>query len=158
MDGIGIRLDEKTDSVGTGEDGSVRDLANKSVLIVAATNRPDMLDEALTRPGRFDRSVYVPPPDLQARLEILKICTKTMPVKDVDLSALAARTENYTGADLKNLCREAALLSLTEDLSSDLVTEEHLIKALSIVRPSLNPSLLNKYQQGSSQGKKLFVL
>lgn len=53
---------------------------------------------------------------------------------------------------------QAALLSLTEDLSSDLVTEEHLIKALSIVRPSLNPFLLNKYQQGSSQGKKLFVL
>ncbi|XP_062621901.1 ATPase family gene 2 protein homolog B-like [Saccostrea cucullata] len=156
MDGIGIRLDEKTDSQ-TGEDGSVIDLANKSVLVVAATNRQDMLDEALTRPGRFDRSVFVPPPDVQGRLEILKICTKSMPMKDADLSELAAKTENYTGADLKNLCQEAALLALTENLSSDIITEEHLKTALSIVKPSITPSLLAKYKHCPKE-KKLFVL
>ncbi|XP_062617064.1 ATPase family gene 2 protein homolog B-like [Saccostrea cucullata] len=154
MDGIGIRLDEKTDSLQTGEDGSVIDLANKSVLVVAATNRQDMLDEALTRPGRFDRSVFVPPPDIQGRLEILKICTKTMPVKDANLTDLATKTENYTGADLKNLCREAALLALTENFSSDVITGEHLDTALSIVKPSITLSLLSKYKQE----KKLFVL
>ncbi|XP_061173883.1 ATPase family gene 2 protein homolog B-like isoform X2 [Saccostrea echinata] len=156
MDGIGIRLDEKTDSLQTGEDGLVPDIANKSVLVVAATNRLDMLDEALTRPGRFDRSVFVPPPDIQGRLEILKICTKTMPMKDADLSELAIKTENYTGADLKNLCREAALLALTENLSSDVITGEHLNTALSIVKPSITSSLLTKYKHCPKE-KKLII-
>lgn len=85
------------------------------VLVIAATNRPDMIDEALLRPGRFDKILYVPPPDLEGRLEILEIKTRGMKVgSDVDLGILAKRTEFFTGADLENLCREAALIALRE--------------------------------------------
>ncbi|CAG8557304.1 28413_t:CDS:10 [Dentiscutata erythropus] len=86
-----------------------------SVLVVGATNRPDMLDAALLRPGRFDKLIYVPPPDLSAREQILKIYTSNMPLSDdVDLNLIAKQTELYTGADLKNLCRESAIISLRE--------------------------------------------
>ncbi|CAG8461521.1 11874_t:CDS:10, partial [Ambispora gerdemannii] len=86
-----------------------------SVLVVGATNRPDLLDVALLRPGRFDKLIYVPPPDLQARREILKIYTINMPVSnDLDLDSIAKKTEMYTGADLKNVCREAAIIALKQ--------------------------------------------
>ena len=85
------------------------------VVVIAATNRPDIIDPALLRPGRFDRLIYVPPPDKQARLEILKVHTKSVPLSpDVNLEALAEKTEGYTGADLEALVREATMISLRE--------------------------------------------
>ncbi|MGC9097128.1 MAG: ATP-binding protein, partial [Infirmifilum sp.] len=73
----------------------------EGVVVIAATNRPDIIDPALLRPGRFDRLIYVPPPDEKARLEIFKVHTKRMPLaEDVDLAELAKRTEGYTGADI----------------------------------------------------------
>ena len=88
----------------------VRDKIIRDVLVVAATNRPDSIDGALLRPGRCDRMIYVPPPDLEARLEILKIYTRSSPVgDDVDLDNIAVDTEQYSGADLENLCREVRL-------------------------------------------------
>ena len=81
--------------------------AVKDVVIVAATNRPDAIDEALTRPGRIDRIIYVPPPDLEARLQILRVHTRASPLaEDVDLEELGLRTKLFSGADLENLCRE----------------------------------------------------
>ncbi|MGC9106221.1 MAG: AAA family ATPase, partial [Thermoprotei archaeon] len=83
------------------------------VVVIAATNRPDILDPALLRPGRFDRLIYVPPPDKRARLEILKVHTRNVPLaQDVNLEALAEKTEGYTGADLEALVREATMLVL----------------------------------------------
>ncbi|KAF9427379.1 hypothetical protein BGZ76_002362, partial [Entomortierella beljakovae] len=83
------------------------------VLIVAATNRVDLIDKALLRPGRFDRVVYVPPPDMEARRQILGIYTRDIPLADdVDLDSIAQTTEMYTGADLQNVCREAAMIAL----------------------------------------------
>jgi transitional endoplasmic reticulum ATPase len=77
------------------------------VVVMAATNRPDMLDDALLRPGRFDKLLYVPPPDEAARLEILRILTAHIPLGDcVDLQSLALVTDLFSGADLSNLCRE----------------------------------------------------
>lgn len=83
-----------------------------NVILIAATNRPDILDPALLRPGRFDRQIVVPPPDLQGREEIIKVHTRGKPLaKDVDLEVLARRTAGFTGADLANVVNEAAILT-----------------------------------------------
>ena len=85
------------------------------VVVIAATNRPDILDPALLRPGRFDRLIYVPPPDKIARLEILKVHTRNVPLaEDVNLETIAEKTEGYTGADLEAVVREATMLMLRE--------------------------------------------
>lgn len=85
----------------------ISSLTVKDVLIVAATNRPDAIDEALLRPGRIDRIIYVPPPDVEARLQILRVHTRASPLaEDVDLEEFALNTELFSGADLENLCRE----------------------------------------------------
>lgn len=85
----------------------ISSLTVKDVLIVAATNRPDAIDEALLRPGRIDRIIYVPPPDMEARLQILRVHTRVSPLaEDVDLEEFALNTELFSGADLENLCRE----------------------------------------------------
>ncbi|WP_027397468.1 ATP-dependent zinc metalloprotease FtsH [Anaerovibrio lipolyticus] len=90
--------------------------ANEGIIIIAATNRPDILDPALLRPGRFDRQIVVDKPDVKGREAILKVHTKDKPVdKDVDLNVLARRTPGFTGADLSNLVNEAALLSARRD-------------------------------------------
>lgn len=86
----------------------------KDLILVAATNRPGAIDEALLRPGRIDRMVYVPPPDRDARLEILKVHTSTSPLsEDVDLGLLADKTDMFSGADLENLCREVRQITIT---------------------------------------------
>jgi transitional endoplasmic reticulum ATPase len=111
----------------------------KSVVVIAATNRPDILDPALLRPGRFDRVVYVPPPDKKGRLEIFKVHTRNMPLaEDVDLEKLAEITEGYTGADIEAVCREAALNALREDPHAKKVHMKHFEKALEMVSPSVS--------------------
>ena len=90
--------------------------ANEGIIIIAATNRPDILDPALLRPGRFDRQIVVDKPDVRGRLAILKVHTKGKPMaKDVDLDIIARRTPGFTGADLSNLVNEAALLAARRD-------------------------------------------
>ncbi|RSN74119.1 CDC48 family AAA ATPase [Candidatus Methanodesulfokora washburnensis] len=87
----------------------------RKVVVIGATNRPDLLDPALLRPGRFDRLIYVPPPDEEARLEIFKIHTKNRPLaQDVDLRKLAKMTENFTGADIEALVNAASMMALKE--------------------------------------------
>lgn len=79
------------------------------VIVVCATNRPDMLDDALLRPGRMDRIIYVPPPERDERLKILEVHTRCMPLEsDVDLTKIADATNLYSGADLENICREVS--------------------------------------------------
>jgi cell division protease FtsH len=90
--------------------------SNEGVILIAATNRPDVLDPALLRPGRFDRRVIVPRPDLRGRLEILKVHTRRVPLDaDVDLQVIARGTPGFVGADLQNLVNEAALLAARRD-------------------------------------------
>lgn len=92
------------------------------VVVLAATNRPDCVDPALLRPGRFDRLLHVPPPDAHSRLEILRVKLRATPVcEDVDLVGLAQRAEGYTGADLGAVVREAGLAALEEDIASPQV-------------------------------------
>ncbi|MFP3286294.1 MAG: CDC48 family AAA ATPase [Acidilobus sp.] len=130
-----------------------------NVVVLAATNRPDILDPALLRPGRFDRVIYVPPPDKEARKQILKIHTKKVPLaNDVDLDRLAELTEGYTGADLAALVREAALLKLREKLEPGPVEWRHFEQALKKVRPSLTRDDIARYEQMADRLKKLMYM
>ena len=97
---------------------------NEGIIIIAATNRPDILDQALLRPGRFDRQIVVDKPDLTGRIAILKVHTKGKPIaKDADLDVLARRTPGFTGADLANLVNEAALLAARRNKHEINMTE-----------------------------------
>jgi transitional endoplasmic reticulum ATPase len=120
----------------------------EGVIIIGATNRPDILDTSLLRPGRFDRLLLVPAPDTQARLEIFKIHTKKMPLeKDVSLDDLANNTEGYTGADIEGLCREAAMLSLRENIKNNKINNENFKKAMDSIRPSITENVIKYYKE-----------
>ncbi len=106
-----------------------------NVTVIAATNRPDMLDPAFLRPGRFDRIIYVPPPDLEARREIFKIHTQRKPLsRDVSLDELSKETEGFTGADIAALCNEASMLSIREYVQAGGSLEDEAVKSLKIER------------------------
>ncbi|MEM3523156.1 MAG: AAA family ATPase, partial [Thermoproteota archaeon] len=115
------------------------------IVIIGATNRPELLDPAIMRPGRFEVVLYVPPPDEASRLQILKIHTRRMPLEGVSLEEVAKRTEGYSGADLEALCREAGLNALRRD--ADKVTKEDFEKALQTIKPSLKEDMLMKYKK-----------
>lgn len=118
------------------------------VVVMGATNRPDLLDPALMRPGRFDRVILVPPPDLGARLEIFKIHTREMPLaEDVDLRELARLTEGYTGADIESVCREAAMTAAREDINTAKVAMRHFEASLEKVKPSITDELKMEYER-----------
>ncbi|MFD3509160.1 AAA family ATPase [Nocardia sp. NPDC058666] len=113
----------------------------RDVVVVAATNRPELIDPALLRPGRLDRLVFVPPPDGAARLEILRTAGRSVPLApDVDLAALAEDLDGYSAADCAALLREAALSALRRDMSAADVTAQDVATARATVRPSLDPA------------------
>ncbi|KAF9196842.1 hypothetical protein BGZ50_005916 [Haplosporangium sp. Z 11] len=171
-DGGGDSVQERVLSTMLNEMDGVENAAG--VLVVAATNRIDLIDKALLRPGRFDRAVYVPPPDLEARRQILGIYTRDIPLADdVDLEAIAQSTELYTGADLQNVCREAALTTLRSRIlgpalknadpnasyaneaiaSRELVNHQDFQQSLASLKPSLTPAMLLEY---STTGQSAF--
>ncbi|MEM0361522.1 MAG: CDC48 family AAA ATPase [Sulfolobales archaeon] len=120
----------------------------RNVSVIAATNRPDLVDPALLRPGRFDKIIYVPPPDKKARLEILKVHTRNVPLaEDVDIEKLAELTEGYSGADIEALVREAALIALRQDMNASLVSLKHFMEAFQIVQPSLTKQMIKFYEE-----------
>jgi len=126
-----------------------------NVVIIGATNRPDIIDQAVLRPGRFDRLIYVPAPDLATRLNILKIHTRNMPLaRDVDLEQIAHQAAGYSGADLEAVSREAGLISLRRDIDTKSVTIEDFRDALERVRPSVTPDMENWYQGFTKRFKK----
>jgi transitional endoplasmic reticulum ATPase len=113
----------------------------RNVVVIGATNRPDLVDPALLRPGRLEKLVFVPPPDAEARTAILTAAVKAVPLdKSVDLVALGERTEGYSAADCAALVREAALTAMRESMAATTVTAAHVEKALLAVRPSLDPA------------------
>ncbi|MBG6069219.1 AAA family ATPase [Micromonospora ureilytica] len=113
----------------------------RNVVVVGATNRPDLVDPALLRPGRLERLVYVPPPDGPARAEILRASSRQVPLApDVDLSALGDELTGFSAADCAALVREAALAAMRESLAAATVTAEHVSTARARVRPSLDPA------------------
>jgi len=128
----------------------------QDIVIIAATNRPDMVDSAVLRPGRFDRLIYVPEPDDKGRLQILKIYTKGMPIsKDVDLNQLTIMTKYYGGADIESLCREAAMHALRRDVNSQEVTMKDFLDALKEMGPSVTPDMEKWYKSFMQQVRQV---
>ena len=122
------------------------------VVVLAATNRPELVDAALLRPGRFDRHLLVSPPNKEARVEIFKVHTKEVPLaKEVSLANLAKDTEGYSGADIEAVVREAAMIVLREikegKKGKGVVMKKHFTEALKKVQPSLSKLELNKYRE-----------
>jgi len=122
------------------------------IVIVAATNRPDILDTALLRPGRFDRIILVPVPDKKSRKQIFEVHLKGMPLaKDVDLNEMVEKTEGYVGADIEAVCREAAILSLRDDIKAKEVNAKYFALALVKVKPSVNKEIEDSYKELEGQ-------
>ncbi|TMI72575.1 CDC48 family AAA ATPase [Candidatus Bathyarchaeota archaeon] len=136
----------------------------RNVIIIAATNRPDIIDSALLRPGRFDRLLFVPPPDLEARKQIFKIHTRKTPLaEDVNLDDLARKTDGYTGADIASLANTGVMLALREHISKAKdpedakkrakglkVAKRHFDEALQKIKP-MSTEELKMYERFSEQ-------
>ena len=136
----------------------------RNVVIIAATNRPDIIDSALLRPGRFDRLLFVPPPDLEARRQIVRIHTRKTPLsEDVNLDEIARRTDGYTGADIASVANTAVMLALREHISkakdpedakkrakSLRVGKRHFDEALQKIKP-MSSAELKMYERFSQQ-------
>ncbi len=143
----------------------------KDVVVVGATNRPDMVDVALLRPGRLDRLVYLPPPNVSSREQIFKIHLKDKPLADdVDIQKLAKDTEGYVGADIETVCREAAMLALrnfiranmtveqvTENVKGIKITRDHLYAAINRVKPTASRDVLKQYEKIASEFARFSV-
>jgi transitional endoplasmic reticulum ATPase len=118
------------------------------VVVIAATNRPDILDPALLRPGRFDRLLLTIPPNKKARLAIFKIHTRNMPLaKDVNLEELAEKTDGYVGSDIESICMEAGLLALREDINSKEIKKNFFNEAIKKVKQSVPKETMEKYKK-----------
>ncbi len=142
---VGSKVEERiVDQLLTELDG-LEDLGN--VIVIGATNRPDIVDQALIRPGRFDLMINVGAPDETARLSILKAHAKKMPLEGVNLKRIAQETDYYSGADLEGLCREAGMIALRESDDASTIRQSHFTKAMKKVRPSLNKDILRMYER-----------
>jgi transitional endoplasmic reticulum ATPase len=127
----------------------------QNVLVIGATNRADILDPAALRPGRFDSVVFVPPPDVDARLEIFKVHSREMPLADdVSLEKLSDETEGFSGADIEGLIREAAMAAVRDDWKTKPVEMKHFEEALREVRPSISPDDVKRFLALAEQVKK----
>lgn len=116
----------------------------EGIVVIGSTNRPDIIDAALLRPGRFDRLVYIPSPDKESRLKILQVHTRKMPLADdVDLKRIADRLENYVGADIENICREAGMFAIREN--REKVTMKDFERAMEKIPPSMNEESIKYY-------------
>jgi len=124
----------------------------QDIVVIAATNRPDMVDNAVIRPGRLDRLIYVPEPDEKSRHQIFQIYTKEMPIsEDVDLTQLSTQTKYYSGADIESLCREAAMHSLRRDIAAQKVTMKDFQEAMKEMGPSITPDMEKWYKSFMQQ-------
>jgi len=121
----------------------------KGVVVIASTNRPDLVDSALLRPGRFDRLLYITAPDLESRIKILEVHTSEMPLaNDVSLKHIAQITEGYSGADLENVCREAGMQAIREKMEDiDKIEYKHFESALSKITSTLPTEIIEKYEE-----------
>ena len=126
----------------------------ENVTVMAATNRPDMMDPALLRPGRFDKMILIGKPDLESRLRILEVHTKDMPLINVDLIDIAELTDGYVGADLQAVCREAGMAAFHENPNAKYVDRKHFMSALDIIKPSVDPKIMDEYYAMASEMMK----
>jgi AAA+ superfamily predicted ATPase len=118
------------------------------MIIVGSTNKPEVLDSALMRPGRFDKIIYIPPPDFEGRKEILRIHLKGKPVKDIDLDVLAGKTKGFSGADIANVVNEVAVMAMKKALRTGktrAITMKDFMEVLGSVKSSITDSILDEY-------------
>ncbi|KAI0823937.1 AAA family ATPase [Trametes gibbosa] len=143
-----------SDAGGGAHEGVLTSLLNEmdgvqelvGVTIVAATNRPDVIDSALMRPGRLDRILYVGPPDLEGRIEILRIRTQKMSVEPgLDLEQIAGMTEGCSGAEITALCQEAALLTMKENIDAPFVPKEAFVRAAQNIKKQITPDVVETF-------------
>jgi transitional endoplasmic reticulum ATPase len=130
----------------------------EDIVVIAATNRPDIVDPAVLRPGRFDRLIYVPEPDEKSKLQIFEIYTKNMPLaKDTraHLAELSASAKNYSGADIEALCREAAMVALRRDIDVKEVTLQDFEEAKKRIGPSITPDMEKWYKSFMQQARQV---
>lgn len=155
IDALGTSRSSDSD-IGTTHEGVLTSLLNEmdgvqelvGVTIIAATNRPDVIDSALMRPGRLDRILYVGPPDQDGREEILKIRTRKMSVEsDLDLHTIAAMTDGCSGAEISSLCQEAALLTMQKDINAPFIPQSAFVAAAGAIQKQITPDVIKKYQQ-----------
>ncbi|KNB43455.1 ATPase [Blastocystis sp. subtype 4] len=126
----------------------------KRVLVIAATNRPDLLDVALLRPGRLDTHIFLGLPDLEAREKILNVHLKAVPLADdVVVREIAEKTEGYSGAELAAVCTEASMEALDENINAEAVHQTQLLHSLAVVRPRTSPELLQLYLRFNEKRK-----
>ncbi|MEA2004560.1 MAG: CDC48 family AAA ATPase [archaeon] len=124
------------------------------VVVIAATNRPDIIDSGVLRPGRFDRHIYIPVPDKDTRKKIFDVYLSRMPIeKDVKVSELVAKTENFVGADIEAICREAALIALRKDIKTKTVTKSDFDEALSKAKPTVTKEEIASYSKKVNKSK-----
>jgi transitional endoplasmic reticulum ATPase len=124
------------------------------VMVIGATNRPDMIDPALLRSGRFDRLVMIGQPDQEGREQILDIHTQDTPLApDVSLREIAEITDGYVGSDLEGIAREAAIEALRDDDDAEEVEMKHFRRAMESVRPTINDDILAYYEEVEQQFK-----
>ena len=124
------------------------------IVVIAATNRPDIVDPALLRPGRFDRQVLVPTPDEKTRLEILKVHTIKMPLtEDVNIDRMSKETLGFSGADLEALAREAAIVAMRKDINVDHVGAKDFAAAMKEIMPSVSDDM-NKFYESILKKRK----
>ncbi|MGV9203767.1 MAG: CDC48 family AAA ATPase [Promethearchaeia archaeon] len=120
---------------------------NKDIVVIAATNRPDILDPALIRPGRIDRILLVPPPDKEGREEIFEIFSEPMPLStDVKTEKVIKMTEGFSGADIETFCREAAMIALRDNIRARTVNMDHFERAREFVSASINDDIIKWYE------------
>ncbi len=148
----GTQVTETVVSQLLSEMSGIEDL--KGVVVIAATNRPDIIDPALLRPGRFDRFIYVSPPDEKARLKIFKIHTKNMPLKNVNLEELASKTDGYSGADIEAICREAGMNALRKNINTEEITTKDFDASLKEITPSVSEEIGKHYLKFKDRAKK----
>ncbi|KAK0546575.1 AAA+-type ATPase [Tilletia horrida] len=124
-----------------------------SIVIVAATNRPQVIDPALLRPGRLDRLLYVSPPDVVARRRLLELQTGKMAVAagDLNLDALADLTEGCSGAEIMSVCQEAGMMALAESVDAEKIRQDHFEQAARSVRRRISPAMLGSYEAWRNQ-------
>lgn len=154
--------------------------ARKSVFVIGATNRPDILDSAITRPGRLDQLIYIPLPDFKSRLKIFEANLRKSPVApEVDFDALATATNGFSGADITEICQRAAKNAIRESIAAETeraariesgeisaeegeeefdpvpyITKEHFEEAMSRARKSVSESDLRKYETFAQSQKE----
>jgi transitional endoplasmic reticulum ATPase len=127
----------------------------KDIVVLAATNRPDIVDPAVLRPGRFDRLIFVNPPNQKGRLQIFKVYTRDMPLaSSVSIKELASVTEGFVGSDIEALCREAGMLALRESFEIETVTMNHFNSALERIHPTVTADVIKYYEKISEKFKR----